>query len=307
MRVGFFGDGAWAVETLDRLVKLPGVQIVFVCPRHQSPDAALRAAATKHGLTLVDFADVNNQHAIEGLATYGCDLFISMSFDQIMRRRMFGLPRLGTINCHAGRLPFYRGRSVLNWALINDEKTLGITVHFIDEGIDTGDIILQRHLEISDDDDYRTLLDRGSLACAEAVEDAVIALADGSASRTAQASIDVAGSYFTRRIAGDERIDWRRTSRDVFNLVRAVTAPGPGATGWIGAEEWQIFKVSVPADVQPWNMICGAVIASSAETFSVKTSDTFVVVQQWSGPRRPRVGERFEIVGGPAVPLRNLE
>lgn len=307
MRVGFFGDGAWAVKTLDRLVKLPDVQIVFVCPRHQSPDAALQAAATEHGLTLVDFADVNNQVAIEELATYGCDLFISMSFDQIMRRRMFDLPRLGTINCHAGMLPFYRGRSVLNWALINDEKALGITVHFIDDGIDTGDIILQRHLEISDEDDYLTLLNRGSLACAEAVEDAVIALAGGSALRIAQTTIDVAGSYFTRRIAGDEHIDWRRTSRDVFNLVRAVTTPGPGATGWIGAEEWQILKVSVPAGVQPWNMVCGAVIASSAEEFSVKTGDTFVVVKHWSGPRRPRVGERFGIEGQPAALRRNLE
>ena len=305
MRIGFFGDGAWAVETLDRLVRLPNVQVAFVCPRHQSPDAALRAAATGHGLTLVNFSDVNGLVAIEELVTYGCDLFISMSFDQIMRPRMFNLPRLGTINCHAGMLPFYRGRSVLNWALINDEPTVGITVHFIDDGIDTGDIILQRHLKISDEDDYLTLLNRGSLACAEAVEDAVIALADGSACRTAQASIDAAGSYFTRRIAGDERIDWRRTSRDVFNLVRAVTAPGPGATGWIDAEEWQILKVSVPADVQAWNMVCGAVIASSAKEFSVKTGDTFVVVKQWSGPRRPRVGERFGIDGGPAALLRN--
>jgi methionyl-tRNA formyltransferase len=303
MKIGFFGDGAWAVKTLDRLVKLPDVQVVFVCPRHQSPDAALRAAATEHGLTLVDFADVNNEVAIEELATYGCDLFISMSFDQIMRRRMFDLPRLRTINCHAGMLPFYRGRSVLNWALVNDEATVGITVHFVDDGVDTGDIILQRHLEISDDDDYRTLLDRGSVACAEAVEEAVIAMARGTVSRTNQASIDVAGSYFTRRIAGDETIDWQRSSREVFNLVRAVTTPGPGAVGWIGAEEWRILKVRVPGDVKPWNMACGAVIASGAGEFSVKTEDTFVVVSQWSGPRRPRVGERFVLGSGPVPSL----
>ena len=276
-------------------MKLPDVQVVFVCPRHQSPDEALRAAASGHGLPLVDFPNVNDHTAIAELATYGCDLFVSMSFDQIMRRRMFDLPRLGTINCHAGMLPFYRGRSVLNWALVNDESAVGITVHFVDDGIDTGDIILQHHLAISDEDDYQTLLNRGSVACAEAVEEAVVAMADGSVSRTVQDSIDVAGSYFTRRIAGDERIDWRRTSRDVFNLVRAVTTPGPGAIGSIGAEEWQILKVSVPSDVQSWNMACGAVIASGAGEFSVKTGDTFVVVTQWAGPRRPRVGERFDL------------
>ena len=293
MRVGFFGDGAWAVKTLDRLVKLPDVQIVFVCPRHQSPDAALQAAATEHGLTLVDFADVNNQVAIEELATYGCDLFISMSFDQIMRRRMFDLPRLGTINCHAGMLPFYRGRSVLNWALINDEKALGITVHFIDDGIDTGDIILQRHLEISDEDDYASLLERGSDACASAVADAVVQLECGTLEPTPQASIDPFGSYFTRRVPGDERIDWQSTSREVFNLVRAVAPPGPGAVARIGEEEWRIFEVSVPETCRPWGMICGAVIPSGTDILRVKTQDTYVDVRNWSGPRRPHPGERF--------------
>ena len=69
------------------------------------------------------------------------------------------MPKYGAINCHAGKLPDYRGRNILNWALINDEKEFGITVHFIDEGIDTGDIILQESFEIKDSDNYKSLLD----------------------------------------------------------------------------------------------------------------------------------------------------
>ena len=76
------------------------------------------------------------------------------------------LPKLKTINCHAGKLPFYRGRDILNWVLINDEKEFGITVHYMDEGIDTGDIILQRTFPITDEDSYKTLLERSYDECA---------------------------------------------------------------------------------------------------------------------------------------------
>ena len=64
-----------------------------------------------------------------------------MSFNQILKKKIINLPHLKTINCHAGKLPFYRGRNVLNRVLINDENEFGITIHYIDEGIDTGDIV----------------------------------------------------------------------------------------------------------------------------------------------------------------------
>ena len=76
------------------------------------------------------------------------------------------MPRLKTINCHAGKLPFYRGRNILNWALINDEKEFGVTVLYMDEGIDTGDIVLQKTFPITEMDDYSTLLNRAYQECA---------------------------------------------------------------------------------------------------------------------------------------------
>lgn len=81
-----------------------------------------------------------------------------MSFDQIFKEELLKLYPRKIINCHAGKLPFYRDRNILNWALINDEKEFGISVHFIDKGINTGDIILQKTYEIKDSDDYTTLL-----------------------------------------------------------------------------------------------------------------------------------------------------
>ena len=87
-----------------------------------------------------------------------------MSFDQIFKSEIIYLSKHKIINCHAGKLPFYRGRNVLNWVLINDEE-FGITVHYVDEGIDTGDIILQKKFPISDQDNYKTLLEKSYRMC----------------------------------------------------------------------------------------------------------------------------------------------
>ena len=92
-----------------------------------------------------------------------------MSFNQIFKKEIINLPLLKTINCHAGKLPFYRGRNILNWVLINDEKEFGVTVHYMDEGIDTGDIIMQDSFSISGLDDYSTLLLRSYEACAACI------------------------------------------------------------------------------------------------------------------------------------------
>ena len=78
-----------------------------------------------------------------------------------------------TINCHAGALPFYRGRNILKWTLINDEKSLGVTLYYMDEGIDTGDIILQSHCEINDNDNYATLFETAYKKCAEVLYQAL--------------------------------------------------------------------------------------------------------------------------------------
>jgi methionyl-tRNA formyltransferase len=96
-----------------------------------------------------------------------------MSFNQIFREEIMNMPPLKTINCHAGQLPFYRGRNILNWALINDEKCFGITVHYVDSGIDTGDIILQRTYPINDADNYKSLLEVAYTECANILYDAI--------------------------------------------------------------------------------------------------------------------------------------
>ena len=99
-----------------------------------SEDKILKDYAKQNNIDYLKHKNVNSKEFISNIAKYNCDLFVSMSFNQIFKTQIINLPKYKAINCHAGKLPFYRGRNVLNWALINDEKEFGITVHFIDEG-----------------------------------------------------------------------------------------------------------------------------------------------------------------------------
>ncbi|HPW79014.1 MAG TPA: formyltransferase family protein [Bacteroidales bacterium] len=164
--IGYFADGPWSHKTLEKMLIDDSIEIKFIIPRNDSSDDTLARYANKLGIAYYKGVNINSSDFYHLAARYNCDLFVSMSFNQIFKKQIMSLPKLKTINCHAGKLPFYRGRDILNWVLINDEKEFGITVHYMDEGIDTGDIILQRTFPITDEDSYKTLLERSYDECA---------------------------------------------------------------------------------------------------------------------------------------------
>ena len=142
-------------------------------------------------------------------------------------------------------MPFYRGRNILNWALINDEREFGITVHYMDEGIDTGDIILQRKFSITDNDDYGTLLETAYVECAKILYDAIKLIQANELIPNPQSEIHPEGMYCGQRREGDEIINWNQTSREIFNFIRAICKPGPVARSFIADEEIKINKASI--------------------------------------------------------------
>ena len=130
--IGYFGDGPWAHETFKRLIVDKSIKIKFVSLRFDKRDPVLISMAEKNKIPLEISKNINSDEFIERMKSYDVDLFVSMSFNQIFKSEIMNLPKFKTINCHAGKLPYYRGRNILNWALINDEKEFGITVHFME-------------------------------------------------------------------------------------------------------------------------------------------------------------------------------
>jgi len=293
-KIGYFADGPWGHNAFKLLVADPDIDIRFICPRHKTNDDTLKGFCEKFNIEYVESQNINSKEFISYVEKFSCDLFVSMSFEQIFKKEIIELPRLTTINCHAGKLPFYRGRNILNWALINDEKEFGITVHYVDEGIDTGDIILQKTYLITDEDTYESLLHIAYTECAGLLYQSVRNLIDGTALRKKQELIHPIGFYCGQRIEGDELLNWRQTSREIFNFVRAICVPGPVARSYIDGREIKINKVNMVSDAPQYRGIPGQVLAKQNGNLIVKTLDSFVEIVDYNAPFNIRVGHRFK-------------
>jgi methionyl-tRNA formyltransferase len=279
MRIGYFGDGPWSHLGLQRIIETPGLEIAFIVARFDRGDPILRSYAERLGVEYLLHPKVNSPEFVEHISKFGADLLVSLSFDQILGPEILSVAPLGFINCHAGALPFYRGRNILNWVLINGENRFGVTVHYVDAGIDTGDIIVQRFAEIRDEDDYATLLARAIPLCAEALLEALILIQKGQAPRILQTNIHPIGTYCSRRIPGDEYLDWNWSSRRIHNFVRGLATPGPLARIFHRGKELAIVKTELIPDAPAYVDKVGMVVGRAPGHVTVKTGDATIRVR----------------------------
>lgn len=294
LKIGYFADGPWAHQTLTKLLKDKTLELCFICARSDMPDQVLKNESIKNGLDFIIHPNINSSEFIETVQRYECDLFVSMSFNQIFRNELINLPPMKAINCHAGKLPFYRGRNILNWALINDEKEFGVTVHYMNEGIDTGDILAQNCYPITDFDTYATLLERAFEGCATTLYTVIKKMQINALQPILQESIHPFGFYCSARRLGDERVDWNQKSREIFNFIRAICRPGPEARTYNGDVEIKINRAEYLVDAPVYKDIPGSIIGFDGDTFIVKTADSYIKVLEWTSCLKPKIGDRLK-------------
>ena len=280
-KIGYFADGLWAQKTLYKILQNKTLEVVFVIPRYNKIDKSLKKIALKNNIDFIIIKNVNKKTNINKLKKYKADLYVSMSFNQIIKKELLLQPKCGFINCHAGALPFYRGRNVLNWALINDEKFFGVSVHFIDEGIDTGDLILQKKYKIRDKDNYSSLLIRASNHCSALLYKAIISIKERTFKKIKQSCIDKKGSYYRGRNKDDEFIKWSNSGRKIFNHIRAISEPGPGAKTKVNDDllilNSSIFKKNkISKNFKP-----GTIISIKKGILVIKTIDGILNVKKY--------------------------
>ena len=279
LKIGFFGDGLWAIKAIEAILLKTEFKIEFVVLRHNSPDKELMKLCKIKNLVLLDCPEVNAKEFIAKVKTFDCHLFISISFNQIFRKQIIETPKYSIINYHAGKLPFYRGRNILNWALINDEKEFGLTVHYVDEGIDTGDIILQKTYKITDNDNYQTLLKKAQEECPELITSVLELFLSDIPQGIHQSELHSTGFYCGERKPGDEIINWNQSSRDVFNFIRALVPPGPSAVTYINNKKIFI-KIAKEIDDYPvFKGIPGQVIGKEKAGVIIKTANSAVLIE----------------------------
>ena len=291
-RIGYFADGPWSHLAFEKIIKDPRFEVAFIVPRTDTKDLTLKNYADKFNIDYFKCDNVNSKDALEKIDGYSCDILVSMSFNQIFRSEIINLTPNRIINCHAGKLPFYRGRNILNWVLINDEPEFGITVHYVDEGIDTGDIILQRTFPIKESDSYATLLDIAFIECANILYDSLGLFVDNKVNPVAQDTIHPLGMYCGRRGEGDEVIDWNDTSRNIYNFIRSISAPGPQAQTGLDGKTVKINKALYHRDAPQYIGKPGQILSKTAEGYLVKTKDSFIEVLEVDS--KLRIGQKFE-------------
>ncbi len=186
-------------------------------------------AAAAMGLPVAKPSDVRVAEAREGLAALAPDLFAVVAFGAILDRALLDVPGIGSVNLHASLLPDYRGASPVQRALWDGRAWTGVTTMWMDEGLDTGDLIAQRWEAIDAGDDAGTLMERLAGLGAPLLTETLLEAHAGRAPRTPQAK--TAGSYARKLAKADGVIDWSLDAVTAWNHLRAVTPwPGGGAT-----------------------------------------------------------------------------
>ena len=278
LKIGYFGDGVWAQLALKKILSDVNFSVAFVVLRYDSPDEILRDMAENENIPCFQVKNVNTNEFLEVIKKFDVDINVSMSFNQILKSEIINLAPKKFINCHAGALPFYRGRNILNWALINGEKEFGVTVHYVDEGIDTGDIILQNFYPISHEDRYADILARAQKACAETLYDALCKIHDNDFEVTPQEKIHKVGFYCSARKIGDEYINWNWTSERIYNFVRGISEPAPGARTFFDGKEYIVDRAEIIQDAPCYIDKEGNIVGKTNQGVIVKTGDSTIVL-----------------------------
>ena len=209
--------------------------------------------ARAHRLPVFTPGNPNAPEFVEQIRACGPDILFSFYYRYMLKPPLLAIPPLGALNLHGSYLPKYRGRCPVNWVLVNGETETGVTLHDMVEKPDAGDIVGQKRVPISEDDTALTLYEKMTVAAREVLGEALPLLASGTAPRIPQDHSQA--SYYGGRCPEDGRFDWSGSARSIYNLVRAVTHPYPGAFTAMGEDRllvwwctpWRGPQTSVPA------------------------------------------------------------
>ena len=271
LKIVFLGTPDFAVPSLDRIVSA-GYNVVGVVTMPDKPAgrghrmymSPIKEYALAHGLHLMQPEKLRDPAFVDELRGLGADLFVVIAF-RMLPQVVWQMPRLGTFNLHASLLPDYRGAAPINWAVINGDTRTGVTTFFLKHEIDTGDVIDQCAIDISDDDNVGTVHDRLMALGADLVEKTLAHIVAGDLKTTPQSEMASGQCRPAPKIFRDTcHIDWTRPAIEVHNLVRGLP-PYPGAWTTLGADniaptDFKVFatRVGDAADAAAGTMVATA-------------------------------------------------
>ncbi|MDD7528860.1 MAG: methionyl-tRNA formyltransferase [Bacteroidales bacterium] len=294
LRIVFMGTPEFAVASLDALVG-GGYNVVGVVTMPDKPAgrgykmqfSAVKEYALAHNLPLLQPEKLKNEEFLDALRALHADLQIVVAF-RMLPEVVWAMPPLGTFNLHGSLLPQYRGAAPINWAIINGEQETGVTTFFLQQEIDTGDLILQKRTPITDGDNAGTIHDRLMSIGAAAVVETVDCIIAGTAPKTPQpqgVTLKSAPKIFKETC----RVDWKQSCHQIFNFVRGLS-PYPAAWSVLHTDDKTIdIKLfEVTREPAAHTLQAGQVVCDGKNYLKVAVADGFVKIEslQPAGKKR---------------------
>jgi len=290
------GTPEFAVPSLDMLVR-EGYDVAAVVTQPDKPKGRgkklaappVKEYALNKGIEVLQPEKVKTADFVNQIRNIAPDLLVTAAYGKILSKELLDVPPLGCINVHASLLPKYRGAAPINWCIINGEKITGVTTMFTDEGMDTGDMLLKRQVEITDDLTAGELHDILSLVGAEVLKETLIKLKDGTLKHEPQNHEEATYAPMIDKTIGE--IDWNKPAQEIHNLVRG-TNPWPGAYTFYKGDRMKVWKTRV-ADDGRTNKKTGSICKITKEELIVATGDGFlsIVEVQFDSGRKMGINE----------------
>lgn len=292
MDIIFLGNHTVGVIVLKELLKSSCVRAVFAYPDHQEDGVIYDSVKDFARLNNVDVyqpigvAESEWQDVFSGLAA---DMIVVADYKYLVSNKLLACTRLGGINFHPSLLPLYRGRAPVNWAIINGERSVGLTVHQMTDLVDAGDILYQCEIPVGAEDTIKDVHEKYFLAYKKAASHVVKTFEAGKMRPVSQPT----GSYpvYPARVAEDGLIQWSCSAYQIYNLIRAVTAPYPGAFTYLSKQKYMIWSARMKEQKKPSSGIPGEILDVEKTQILVLTGDGELSITNISYPDRSPISD----------------
>jgi len=306
-RIVFFGTPSFALPTLKGLLQGPDEVLAIVTQPDREKGRGRKIAfspakelALQHGLTIFQPEKAKEEPFQEKIRKLQPDLYVVAAYGQILTKSLLQIPKYGAVNVHASLLPKYRGAAPIAWVILKGEKVTGVTTMMMDEGTDTGGILLQTETPIGEEETSETLNDRLSLLGAPLLLETVEKMKAGKMHPMPQDHSKA--TYAPPLKKEDGRIRWENGAEEISRQVRAFN-PWPGAfTEWEG--RWlKIYRGGVRKGMP--NRKAGMVIWVGSDLIEVETGkDSFIIKEvQLEGKKRMNIRD---FLSGHPIPIGTI-
>ncbi len=284
MKMVFIGAVRFSERCLMKLIaRKAGVLAVFTVPKEAANEisdyADLEIISREAKIPVYRCNDINDTQVLGQIKKIAPDVIFVFGFSQLLSEKLLKLPRLGCIGSHPTLLPLHRGRHPLVWTIIEGLSTSGLSFFYLDKGADSGDILWQKSIPVSTDEDAASLYEKICCVAEQAIDEFLPALENGTAKRIPQD--DSKATYWPKRSEADGEIQWSKPAKELYALIRALGRPYVGAHTFIDGKKVTIWRAKPCAEANPVKAASGIVADTHAGVACVATGQGCLDVLEW--------------------------